>query len=76
VGRVKIEKRPLISLAFKSGDDHGNIIMQADWHVRIMDSAGKPLHITHCKAETKLLGWKSSDARHCGNPIGEQLIER
>lgn len=77
VGRVKIEKRPLISIDFKDKDgDTGNIIVQADWHVRIMDAEGKPLHVTHCKPGTKLMGWKTAAARHCGNPISEQLIER
>lgn len=77
VGRVKIEKRPLISIDFEDKDgDTGNIIVQADWHVRIMNADGKPLHVTHCKPGTKLMGWKSVAARHCGNPINEQLIER
>jgi 3-dehydroquinate synthase II/3-amino-4-hydroxybenzoic acid synthase len=76
VGRVKIERRPLILIEFRDGETQGSIVVQADWHVRIMGADGEPINVTHCKPGTRLLGWATDEARHCGNAIAEDLIER
>jgi 3-amino-4-hydroxybenzoic acid synthase len=76
VGRVKIERRPLCMIEFGSADGDGNIFVQNDWHVRVMGPGGEAIHVTDCVKGTKLLGYHAGEARHCGSPISEQLIEQ
>jgi 3-amino-4-hydroxybenzoic acid synthase len=76
VGRVKLERRPLCMIEFASADGEGNIFVQNDWHVRLMGANGEPINVTSCVPGTKLLGYRSTEARHCGIPITEQLLER
>ncbi len=76
VGRVKIERRPLLLLKFGAADGSGSVIVQDDWHVRITGAQGEVLNVTHCKSGTKLLGWRGTAGRHCGNAVNEELQEQ
>jgi 3-dehydroquinate synthase class II len=76
VGRAKVECRPLRLIAFGDGESEGSVVVQDDWHVRIMGAEGEALHVTDCGPGTRLLGWRAPGARHCGIPIAESLCER
>jgi len=76
IGRVKIERRPLLLLGLGNRDVEGSVVVQDDWHVRIMGALGEPLSVTHCRPGTKLLGWSGAAPRHCGYAVEETLVER
>jgi 3-amino-4-hydroxybenzoic acid synthase len=76
VGRVKIERRPLRMIQFEREGQWGAAFVQDDWHVRVIGAGGEVLNVTDCRPGTKLLGVQKGEARHCGIPIEEELIER
>jgi 3-amino-4-hydroxybenzoic acid synthase len=77
VGRVKIESRPLISVdAVAPGGQRVNLILQDDWHVRVLGPGGTVLNSTELKPGDKLLGYLPSEDRHVGYPIDEFCIEK
>lgn len=77
VGRVKIESRPLISVTAKSASGvEVNLILQDDWHVRVLGPKGVVLNSTELKPGDKVLGYLPREDRHVGYPIDEFCIER
>lgn len=83
VGRIKIEKRPLIQVTVKPVDDSSskdpeefNIILQEDWHVRIFGKNGKPKNVTTLKPGEELLGYTLNPGRHVGISVDEWILER
>lgn len=76
VGRVKIESRPLLSVdAEAESGDAVNLIVQDDWHVRLLGPGAVVLNVTELTPGTKLLGYLPSEERHVGYPIDEFCIE-
>ncbi len=76
VGRVKIESRPLLSIDARSeSGDAVNLIVQDDWHVRLLGPGAVVLNVTELTPGTKLLGYLPSEERHVGYPIDEFCIE-
>ena len=50
VGRAKIETRPLLLIKARSADgDTASVILQNDWHVRVLGRAGVVHNITELK---------------------------
>lgn len=77
VGRVKIETRPLISVDAISSDGRKvNLILQDDWHVRVLGPGGAVLNSTELKPGDKLLGHIPTADRHVGYPIDEFCLEQ
>ncbi|WP_326686796.1 MULTISPECIES: 3-dehydroquinate synthase II [unclassified Streptomyces] len=77
VGRVKIESRPLISVdAVAPGGQRVNLILQDDWHVRVLGPGGSVLNSTELKPGDRVLGYLPSEDRHVGYPIDEFCIEK
>lgn len=77
IGRVKIEKRPLISItAIAPNGATMNLIAQDDWHVRLLGPGGSVNNVTELKPGDKLLGYVPTEARHVGLPITEFCDER
>jgi 3-amino-4-hydroxybenzoic acid synthase len=77
VGRVKIETRPLLAIdtAAPSGVTV-NLIVQDDWHVRVLGPGGAVLNVTELTPGTRVLGYLPSEQRHVGYPIDEFCIEQ
>ncbi|MBQ1100276.1 3-dehydroquinate synthase II [Streptomyces sp. b94] len=76
VGRVKIETRPLISVNAVSTDGREvNLILQDDWHVRVLGPGGKVLNSTELKPGDKVLGFLPTEDRHVGYPLDEFCLE-
>lgn len=77
VGRVKIESRPLISV-----DAHGpngepvNLILQHDWHVRVLGPGAEVLNSTELRPGHRILGHLPTQDRHVGYPIDEFCREQ
>lgn len=77
VGRIKMERRPL--LLVKAKDENNvevNVIIQDDWHVRIIGIEGKPMNCTELKPGNKVLGYTCTVGRHVGIKIDENIIEK
>ncbi|WBB50416.1 3-dehydroquinate synthase II [Verrucosispora sp. WMMA2044] len=77
VGRVKIERRPMLAIdAVSASGVQVNLIVQDDWHVRVLGPGGAVLNVTELTAGTKLLGYLPVEQRHVGYPIDEFCIEK
>ncbi|MDP4146801.1 MAG: 3-dehydroquinate synthase II [Bacillota bacterium] len=77
VGRIKMERRPL--LLVKAKDENNievNVIIQDDWHVRIIGVKGNPMNCTELKPGDKVLGYTCESGRHVGIKIDENIIEK
>lgn len=76
VGRVKIEMRPLLCIRGTVGDKEVNVIVQDDWHIRLMGADGKPRNATVIMPGEKLLAYVSDPGRHVGIKVDEMIIEK
>jgi len=77
VGRVKIETRPLLAIDAKAPSGESvNLIVQDDWHVRVLGPGGEVLNSTELKAGDSVLGYLPVEKRHVGYPINEFCIEQ
>jgi 3-dehydroquinate synthase II len=70
IGRIKLEKRPLIRIEWNtSNDTFGNVILQQAETVRLLDENMMPISITEIKKDMKILIHNSTYSRHIGTPI-------
>jgi 3-amino-4-hydroxybenzoic acid synthase len=77
VGRVKIETRPLLSVDLVSADGRAvNLILQDDWHVRVLGPGGAVLNSTALRPGDLVLGLVPTRPRHVGYPIDELCYEQ
>ncbi|MEV4807758.1 3-dehydroquinate synthase II [Nonomuraea sp. NPDC049421] len=77
VGRVKIETRPMLAIdAVSPSGVQVDLIVQDDWHVRVLGPGGTVLNVTDLVAGTKVLGHLPVEQRHVGYPIDEFCIEK
>lgn len=77
VGRVKIESRPLLAIdAVAPSGQRVNLIVQDDWHVRVLGPGGAVRNVTELRAGDQLLGHLPTEDRHVGYPISEFCLEK
>lgn len=77
VGRVKIESRPLLSIeAVAPSGQTVNLILQDDWHVRVLGPGGVVLNSTELRPGNRVLGYLPTEDRHVGYPIEEFCLEQ
>ncbi|MCC8244960.1 3-dehydroquinate synthase II [Saccharothrix luteola] len=77
VGRVKIESRPMLMVdAVAPNGATVNLILQDDWHVRVLGPGGTVLNSTELKPGDKVLGYLPVEDRHVGYPIDEFCLEQ
>jgi 3-amino-4-hydroxybenzoic acid synthase len=77
VGRVKIETRPLLQIdAVAPNGQEVNLILQDDWHVRVLGPGGTVLNSTHIVPGDTVLGYLPTEDRHVGYPIDEFCREQ
>ncbi|MEV8511856.1 3-dehydroquinate synthase II [Dactylosporangium sp. NPDC051484] len=77
VGRVKIETRPLLSIdAVAETGERVNVIVQDDWHVRILGPGGAVRNSTELRPGDRILGHLPQRDRHVGYPIDELCYEQ
>ena len=77
VGRVKIESRPLLSIDAMSADGRTvNLILQDDWHVRVLGPGGAVMNSTELRPGDRVLGYLLAEDRHVGYPINEFCLEK
>jgi len=76
VGRVKIETRPLLAVdAVAPSGEQVNLIVQDDWHVRVLGPGGKVHNSTELRPGDEVLGYLPGRERHVGYPIDELCHE-
>jgi 3-amino-4-hydroxybenzoic acid synthase len=77
VGRVKIETRPLLCIDAVAPSGQGvNLILQDDWHVRVLGPGSVVLNSTELKPGDRVLGHIPTEDRHVGYPINEFCREQ
>ena len=77
VGRVKIETRPLLLIKTRNSDgDTASLILQNDWHVRMLGPGGAVHNITELKPGSVILGYAAARARHVGMAVDEYCLEK
>lgn len=77
VGRVKIESRPLLSVdAVAPNGTTVNLILQDDWHVRVLGPGAAVLNSTELRPGDRVLGYLPVEDRHVGYPITEFCREQ
>lgn len=76
VGRVKIETRPLLAVdAVAPSGEKANLILQDDWHVRVLGPGGVVHNSTELRLGDEVLGHLPGRERHVGYPIDELCHE-
>jgi len=77
VGRAKIETRPLLAIDAVAADGRTvNLIVQDDWHVRVLGPGGAVLNTTALRPGDVVLGYLLAKDRHVGYPIDELCYEQ
>ncbi|WP_305784001.1 3-dehydroquinate synthase II [Symbioplanes lichenis] len=77
VGRVKIETRPLLAIHATAPDgSRATLIVQDDWHVRVLGPGAAVRNSTDLKPGDQILGHLPGRERHVGYPIDELCYEQ
>jgi 3-dehydroquinate synthase II len=76
VGRLKIEKRPMMLLKAKIGDKEATTILQNAETIRLTDPSGKPVSVVSLKPGDKILASVEEGGRHFGYKIEETITEK
>jgi len=75
VGRIKIERRPMVLVAAPDGESRRTIFLQEAETVRLSGESG-PISTTDVRAGARVLGARLPPARHLGREVQETLEER
>lgn len=75
IGRIKIEKRPLILLEAKYGKKKFNIILQNAETIRLI-SKGKPKSVVELNKGDTVEMWVDQKGRHFGMKVDESIVEK
>jgi len=76
VGRIKMEVRPLLLIKGEAAGKELNVIVQDDWHIRIMGADGKPKNASIIKPGEELLAYVCEPGRHVGIKVNETIFEK
>ncbi|MAY24454.1 MAG: 3-dehydroquinate synthase, partial [Thaumarchaeota archaeon] len=75
IGRCKIERRPMLLIKAKIGDEVGGIIAQDAETIRFIKSNGHLVSVTHLKKGDSVLAFsKSTTGRHFGMEVTDEYI--
>jgi len=76
VGRLKIERRPLVLLRAKVGDTEASTILQNAETIRLTDPSGRAVSVVSLKPGDKILVAVEAAGRHFGMKIDETITEK
>ncbi len=76
VGRVKIERRPLILIRAEAEGVQGSVILQNAETIKLVSPDGSHVSVAELKAGDEVLAWVGAKARHFGVEIDEFIVER
>ena len=75
VGRSKIERRPMLMIKAKAGNEIGGIIAQDAETIRFVKPNGRLVSVTHLKkGDTVLVHSKTAIGRHFGMEVSDEYI--
>ena len=82
VGRIKIEKRPMILIEAKTAQSRGesfetiSLVMQNAETIRLTKPSGRPISIVKLKRGDEVLGYAERAGRHFGMKVEESILEK
>ena len=76
VGRVKIERRPLLLIVATSPNGPVSTILQNAETIRLVSSQGEPISVVKIKTDDQVLGHVENAGRHFGHKIKETITEK
>ncbi len=76
VGRVKIERRPLILIRAEVDGFEGSVILQNAETIKLVAPDGKHVSVSELKPGGEVLVWLGKKARHFGVEVDEYIVER
>jgi 3-dehydroquinate synthase II len=77
IGRVKIERRPLVLIEAGIEGSQGGVILQNAETIRLVTGEGSPVPVTDLKpGDTVLVHVEQSKARHFGGEVDEYVVEK
>lgn len=76
VGRLKIEKRPMLNIIAEAGGKEVSLILQNAETIRLTTPDGQPISVVKLKKGDKVMGYTEAGGRHFGYKIEETINER
>lgn len=76
VGRLKIEKRPMLNIVAEVGNKEVSLILQNAETIRLTKPSGKPVSVVKLAKGDKVLGYTEEGGRHFGFKIKETINEK
>jgi 3-dehydroquinate synthase II len=76
VGRVKIEKRPLMLVEAEYDNINLKTLLQNAETIKLVKEDGSPISVAEVKVGDKIMVYLDPDARHFGMAIEESIIEK
>jgi 3-dehydroquinate synthase II len=75
VGRVKIERRPLVLIEASSETERGSILLQNAETIRLTSPVGEPISVAQLKPGDSILIAAEPTGRHFGMKVEETIRE-
>jgi 3-dehydroquinate synthase II len=76
VGRVKIERRPLLLVEAVAGETRVSLVLQNAETIRLVGEGGKPISVVHLQVGDRVLGTITEGGRHFGVAVTETILEK
>lgn len=76
VGRLKIEKRPMLNIVADVGAKEVSVILQNAETIRLTKPSGEPISVVKLSQGDKVLGYTEEGGRHFGFKIRETINEK
>ena len=76
VGRVKIERRPLLLVEAKAGDARVSLVLQNAETIRLVAEDGRPVSVVDLAVGDRVLGSVAEGGRHFGVAVAETILEK
>lgn len=76
VGRIKIEKRPMLLITARIGDKGVATIVQNAETIRLTSPAGEPLSVVALSPGDRVMAYHEEGGRHFGHKVDETITEK
>ena len=76
VGRVKIERRPMLQITVQYEERMESIFLQNAETIHLVTDTGKPKSVVALQKNDTILVWKQQAGRHFGMPVEESILEK
>jgi 3-dehydroquinate synthase II len=76
VGRVKIERRPLMLIRAELDGKDTSLVLQNAETIRLTSADGEPISVAKLKVGDKVLAHTEASGRHFGMKVDETLVEK